>query len=145
MVVPDMRIRLVCGFLGQAPGLNKDRHKSHERGIYSHLPNNYLTKFAQQLRHNDRRFQDHLEAILGPTLTYITAEEINSRIKSILGMLNRDVNPYDGDDLPSADAAREIDAVVQMYTAMGDTAEWPVVALTPSDTPRAVHSAAVGE
>jgi hypothetical protein len=109
------------------------------------LPNNYLTKFVQQSPREDRRFQDHLEAILGPTFTYITAEEINTRIKAVLGMLNRDVNPYDGGDLPSADAAREIDAVVKMYTALGDTTEFPVVALTPLDTPKAVHSAAGGE
>jgi len=109
------------------------------------LPNNYLTKFAQQIRHENWRFQDHLEAILGPTLTYITAEEINARIKAILGMLNRDVNPYDGGDLPSADAAREIDAIVKIFRALGDTAEFPIVAVTPLDTRKAVHSAAVGE
>jgi hypothetical protein len=70
----------------------------------------------------------HLETILEPTSTYVTAEEINRRIKSILGLLDRDITPYDGGDLPSADAAREIDAVVQVYRAMGDT---PVLALTP--------------
>jgi len=82
---------------------------------------------------------------LGPIRTYVTAEEINARIKAILGMLDRDLNPYDGGDLPSADAAREIDAVVKMYTALGDTAEFSVAAPSPSDTPKAVHSAAVGE
>ena len=145
MAVPDMRIRLICGFLGQAPGLNEARHKPHDSGIYTHLPNIYLTKFAQQIRHDHRRFQDHLEAILEPTLTYITAEEINARVKAILGMLDRDANPYDGGDLPSTDAVREIDAVVKMYKALGDTAEFPVVDLTPSDTPKEVHSATVGE
>jgi hypothetical protein len=82
---------------------------------------------------------------LGPPLTYITAEEINARIKANLGMPNRDVNPYDGGDLPGADAAREIDAIVSIFKALGDTAEFPIVALTPLDTPKAVHSAAVGE
>ena len=66
---------------------------------------------------------------MGPIRTYITAEEINRRIKVILGLLDRDVDPYDGGDLPSADAAREIDAVVKMYTAVGDTAEIPILAL----------------
>jgi hypothetical protein len=66
---------------------------------------------------------------LGPIRTYITAEEINRRIKVILGLLDRDVDPYDGGDLPSADAATEIDAVVKMYTAVGDTAEIPILAL----------------
>ena len=79
-------------------------------------------------------FTDRLEAIMGPTLTYITEEEINTRIKAILGLLDRDVTPYDGGDLPSADAARKIDAVVKMYTARGDAAELPD-ALTLFDDP----------
>jgi hypothetical protein len=82
---------------------------------------------------------------LGPTPTYITAEEINRRIRAILGLLGRDVDLYDGTDLPSADAARVIDATVQMFRAMGDTAEFPVVVLTPLDTPKAVHTDCVGE
>jgi hypothetical protein len=86
-----------------------------------------------------------LEAILGPAPTYITAEEINRRIRAILGLLGRDVDLYDGTDLPSADAAREIDAVVQTFRAMGDTAEFPVMPLAPMDTPEAIHSACVGE
>lgn len=82
---------------------------------------------------------------MGPTPTYITAEEINRRIRAALGLLGRDVDLYDGTDLPSADAAREIDAVVKMYRAMGDTAEIPVVVLPPLDTPKALHTACVGE
>ena len=82
---------------------------------------------------------------MGPIRAYITAEEINRRIKVILGLLDRDVDPYDGGDLPSADAAREIDAIVKIFRALGDTAEFPIVAVTPLDTRKAVHSAAVGE
>ena len=82
---------------------------------------------------------------MGPTPTYITAEEINRRIRAILGLRGRDVDLYDGTDLPSADAAREIDATVQTFRAMGDTAEIPVVVLTPLDIPKAVHKACVGE
>ena len=50
-------------------------------------------------------------------------------------MLKRDVNLYDGGDLPSADAAREIDAIVKMFKALGDTAEFPVLAGPPMDSP----------
>jgi hypothetical protein len=82
---------------------------------------------------------------LGPIRTYVTAVEINRRIKAILGVLDRDISPYDGGDLPSTDAPREIDAIVKMYKAMGDTAEFPVLPLTPLDAPRSVHTAYVHE
>jgi hypothetical protein len=58
---------------------------------------------------------------LQPTSTYISADEINRRIKAILGLLDRDISPYNGGDLPSDDAAREIDAIVETYRAISDT------------------------
>jgi hypothetical protein len=63
--------------------------------------------------------------MLGPTPAYITPEEINRRIMAILGLADSDAKLYDGTDLPSADAAREIEAAVKTYRAMGDTADLP--------------------
>jgi hypothetical protein len=44
---------------------------------------------------------------------------------AILGLADSDAKLYDGTDLPSADAAREIEAAVKTYRAMGDTADLP--------------------
>jgi hypothetical protein len=70
-------------------------------------------------------FHPHPETILGPATTYITAEEINRRINAILGLADPGAELYDGTDLPSDDATREIEATVQTYRAMGDTAVLP--------------------
>ena len=82
-----------------------------------------LTSLTKNLQH--KRFWPLPEAILGPTPTYMTAEEINRRINAILGLADPGAELYDGTDLPSDDAAREIEATVQTYRAMGDTAVLP--------------------
>ena len=82
-----------------------------------------LTSLIKNFQHN--RFDPDPETILGLAPAYITAEEINRRINAILGLTDLGADLYDGTDLPSDEATREIEATVQTYRAMGDTTVLP--------------------